>query len=54
MTTKLEFIVPYPQSTLKDRLEYFAESDAWTLEITAQQPDGGWKHFVRYDFRRAA
>jgi hypothetical protein len=38
----IEFIVPYP------------ESDSWTLEITAQQPDGSWKHFARYDFRRAA
>ena len=22
-------------------------SDTWTLEITAQQPDGSWKHFAR-------
>jgi hypothetical protein len=50
----IEFIVPYPQTAFKDRFEYFPESDTWTLEITAQQPDGSWKHFARYDFRRAA
>jgi hypothetical protein len=50
----IEFIVPYPQSAFKDRFEYFPESDSWTLEITAQQPDGGWKHFAGYDFRRVA
>ncbi len=49
----IEFIVPYPDSSFKDRFEYHPESDSWTLEITAQQPNGTWKHFAKYSFRRA-
>lgn len=49
----IEFIVPYPNSFFKDKFEYAPEDDAWTLEITAQQPNGSWKHFARYAFRRA-
>ncbi len=49
----IEFIVPYPGSSFKDRFEYSPESDAWTLEITAHQPNNEWKHFAKYSFRRA-
>jgi hypothetical protein len=49
----VEFIVPYPSSPFKDRFEYCPEDDAWTLEITAQQPNGTWKHFAKYSFTRA-
>jgi len=49
----IEFIVPYPDGSFKDRFEYSPEGDSWTLEITAQQPDGAWKPFAGYSFRRA-
>lgn len=49
----IEFIVPYPDNSFKDRFEYHPESDSWTLEITAQQPNGTWEYFARYSFRRA-
>jgi hypothetical protein len=49
----IEFTVPYPDSSFKDRFEYSPEGDSWILEITAQQPNGTWKHFARYFFRRA-
>lgn len=49
----IEFIVPYPNSFFKDKFEYSPQDDTWTLEITAQQPNGSWKHFARYAFRRA-
>jgi hypothetical protein len=49
----IEFIVPYPDSSFRDRFEYYPESDTWILEITAQQPNGSWKHFAKYYFKRA-
>lgn len=49
----IEFIVPYLDSSFRDRFEYDPKGDSWTLGITAQQPDGTWKHFARYFFRRA-
>lgn len=48
----IEFIFPYPSGSFKDRFEYSPEGDTWTLEITAQQPDGTWEHFATYSFRR--
>ncbi len=48
----IDFIVPYPGNSFKDRFEYFPEGDTWILEITAQQPDGPWEHFATYSFRR--
>jgi hypothetical protein len=50
----IEFIVPYPTSSFKDKFTYHPESDTWTLEITAQQPDGAWEHFAMYSFTRIA
>ena len=50
----IEFIVPYTDSSFRDKFEYHPENDTWTLEITAQQPDGIWKHFARYAFKRTA
>jgi len=49
----IEFTVPYAESAFKDRFEYQEGSDAWTLEITSQQQDKSWKHFARYQLRRA-
>jgi hypothetical protein len=49
----IEFIVPYPDSSFKDRFEYSEEDDSWALEITAQQPNGTWKHFAKYSFKSA-
>lgn len=49
----IEFIVPYPTNFFKDKFTYSPENDTWTLEITAQQPDGMWQHFARYSFCRA-
>jgi hypothetical protein len=48
----IEFIVPYPGSSFKDRFEYSLAGDTWVLEITAQQPDGAWAHFAMYSFKR--
>ncbi len=50
----IEFIVPYPSSSFKDKFAYSPEDDSWTLEITAHQPDGTWKQFASYSFKRAA
>lgn len=48
----ITFIVPYPDSSFKDSFVYHPEDDSWTLAITAQQPDGTWKHFAKYAFKR--
>jgi hypothetical protein len=48
----IEFIVPYSDSSFRDKFEYNPESDSWILEITAQQPNGTWKHFAKYSFKR--
>ena len=37
----------------KDRFEFDADAETWTLEITAQQANGSWAHFAKYLFRRA-
>jgi hypothetical protein len=49
----IEFIVAYPDDPFRDRFEYHPEGDSWTLKITAQQPNGSWKQFARYTFKRA-
>lgn len=48
----IEFIVPYPDSSFRDKFEYYPESDIWILEITAQQPNSSWKQFAKYSFKR--
>lgn len=49
----IDFVVPYPDSSFRDRFVYYPENDTWILEITAQQADGSWKHFAKYSFKRA-
>ena len=50
---EIEFIVPYPSGSFKDKFVYSPADDSWTLQITAQKPDGSWQHFARYTFSRA-
>ena len=50
---EIEFIVPYPSGSFKDKFVYSPADDSWTLHITAQKPDGSWQHFARYTFSRA-
>jgi len=49
----VEFVVPYPTGAFRDRFVHDRDSDTWTLEITACQDDGSWKHFAKYLLRRS-
>jgi hypothetical protein len=50
----IEFVVPYPDGSFRDRFVYDAEGDSWSLEITAQRSDGSWGCFAEYSFIRMA
>lgn len=48
----IDLVVACPSGPFKDRFEYHPERDAWTLEVTAQDAKGSWKHFAKYSFLR--
>ena len=45
----IRFIVPYEEGSFRDTLLYDASTGIWQLVIEAQQEDGSWKHFARYE-----
>ena len=48
----VEFTIPYESGAFRDTLTFDPESGSWSLDIQAEQPDGSWQHFARYEMRR--
>lgn len=49
----IQFTIPYREGAFRDTFTYDAKSNTWLFVLEAAQPDGTWKHFARYDVRRA-
>ncbi len=51
---QLVLTFPYPEGAFRDTFSIEPGGERGTLLLEAQQPDGRWSQFARYELRRRA
>lgn len=49
----LQFTFPYKHASFRDTFTYDRKAGSWLFVLEAQQADGSWKHFARYQVEKA-